>query len=234
MHYLDLTLPTLAENLALDEAILDEAETAKAPIETLRFWESAFTAVVVGRSSKVAHEVQVEICRRDGVPVLRRASGGAAVVIGPGCLMYALVLNLAQRPALRAVDEAHRIVLGTIARALSAAAPGVRCRGISDLVIGDRKFSGNSLRLKRENVLYHGTILYGFPLELMDRYLAMPPRQPDYRNGRPHGQFVANLAVPAQIIRDAMRTAWAAAEPCSPWPRELTEQLAVERYGSGE
>ena len=35
MQYLDLTLPTAAENLALDEALLEEAETAATPIETL-------------------------------------------------------------------------------------------------------------------------------------------------------------------------------------------------------
>jgi hypothetical protein len=36
MRYLDLTLPTLAENLALDEAILVEAESSNPPQETLR------------------------------------------------------------------------------------------------------------------------------------------------------------------------------------------------------
>ncbi len=35
-----------------------------------------------------------------GIPVLRRASGGAAIVIGPGCLMYALVLSYELRPSL--------------------------------------------------------------------------------------------------------------------------------------
>jgi lipoate-protein ligase A len=234
MRYLDLTLPRPAENLALDEALLDEAESAHQPAETLRFWESTGPAVIVGRSSKIAHEVQVDNCRRDGVPVLRRASGGAAVVIGPGCLMYALVLNLARRPALRAVDQAHRFVLGTLASALKVLAPEVRCRGISDMVVGDRKFSGNSLRLKRENLLYHGTILYDFPLESIDRYLAMPPRQPDYRNGRPHGQFVANLPVPAPAIREAIRTAWSAFDPSTSWPRARTEQIAVDRYSNGE
>jgi lipoate-protein ligase A len=234
MRYLDLTLPTPAENLALDEALLDEAEAAREPVETLRFWESADPAVIIGRSSKIPQEVQIENCRRDRVPILRRASGGAAVVIGPGCLMYALVLSFSRRPALRAVDEAHRFVLGTLVSALKALAPEVRCRGISDLVLGDRKFSGNSLRLKRENLLYHGTILYDFSLESIDRYLAMPPRQPDYRNGRPHGQFVANLPVPAPAIREAIRTAWSATDPCTPWPRARTEQFAAERYANAE
>jgi len=50
MRYLDLTLPSPAENLALDEALLEEAEASGRPTETLRLWEPRQPAVVVGRS----------------------------------------------------------------------------------------------------------------------------------------------------------------------------------------
>ncbi len=118
MQYLDLTLTTPAENLALDEALLDEAEQADEPTETLRLWEPAGPMVVLGRSSKAAEEANREACTRLDVPILRRVSGGAAIVAGPGCLMYALVLSYRLRPTLRAVDHAHRFVLGTMAAAL--------------------------------------------------------------------------------------------------------------------
>ncbi len=121
MRYLDLTLPSLAENLALEEALLEEAETAAAPLETLRIWEAVRLGVVVGRSSRVDVEVRAADCREAGVRVLRRISGGAAVVVGPGCLMYALVLSLRLRPNLRSIDQAHAGVLGTIAAALRQA-----------------------------------------------------------------------------------------------------------------
>ena len=51
--HLDLTLPTAAENLALDEALLEEAEAGPPTAETLRFWQSPRPIVVVGRSSKL-------------------------------------------------------------------------------------------------------------------------------------------------------------------------------------
>jgi len=176
MRYLDLTLPTLHENLALDEALLEDAEASAEPRETLRLWEPAETGVIVGRSSKVRVEVHADACRREGVPILRRTSGGAAVVIGPGCLMYALVLSLQRRPLLRAVREAHHFVLGALALALQPLVPEVRRRGISELFLGNRKFSGNSMRVKRAHLLYHGTLLYDFPVERIGRLLAMPPR----------------------------------------------------------
>ena len=148
MRYLDLTLPTLAENLALDEALLEEAEAAAQPVETLRLWEARQHAVVIGRSSRMAAEVRGDVCRELNVPVLRRISGGAAVVVGPGCLMYALVLSLRLRPQLRSIDRAHAQVLGTIAAALRPSVPGLTHRGICDLAIGEKKVSGNSVRVQ--------------------------------------------------------------------------------------
>ena len=234
MRYLDLTLPTLAENLALDDALLEEAEMAVQPVETLRLWEARQYAVVVGRSSRLAVEVRGEACRELNVPVLRRISGGAAVVVGPGCLMYALVLSLRLRPRLRAIDQAHADVLGTIAAALRATVPGLRCRGTCDLAMGAKKVSGNSVRVKREHLLYHGTLLYDFPLEMIGRCLAMPPRQPDYRQARLHDAFVANLPLDTATLRSALRTAWGAFEDCPDWPQAATQQLVAEKYAKTE
>ena len=99
MRYLDLTLPTAAENLALDEARLEEAEAGvrwraasrdspifvdtkigTVPAETLRIWEPQEPMVVVGRSSRVEAEVRLAACRELAIPVLRRSSGGACFV----------------------------------------------------------------------------------------------------------------------------------------------------------
>jgi len=251
MRLLDLTLPTPAENLALDEALLDEAEQRGEPVETLRLWEPAGMMAVVGRSSNLADEVHLEACRRDGVPVLRRSSGGLTILTGPGCLMYALVLSYRLRPHLRAVDQAHRFVLGTIADALRPLVPTIGCQGTSDLVVGLPgaagcettanpgaspllKCSGNSVRCKREHLLYHGTLLYGFPLELVERYLPMPPRQPEYRGSRPHGAFLANLPVAPEAIRRALREAWGADEPYVGWPAARTARLAADKFSRPE
>jgi lipoate-protein ligase A len=168
------------------------------------------------------------------IPVLRRISGGAAVLAGPGCLMYALVLNCRLRPGLRSVGQAHRFVLGTMAAVLRPLVPGVACRGTSDLAIGQRKFSGNSLRLKRDHLLYHGTLLYDLPLGLIARCLKAPPRQPEYRSGRSHREFLANLPLARTSICRALIAAWEAHEPCGDWPRQQTSRLAAERYSRRE
>jgi lipoate---protein ligase len=232
MYILDLILPTPAENLALDEALLEQTEAAVRPFEILRFWESRQNMVVVGRSSRVEVEVHCDVCQKLGIPILRRVSGGAAIVTGPGCLMYSLVLGYQNRPSLRVVGQTHEFVLGAITKALSPLVPQADLRGTSDLAVGDFKFSGNSMRCRRNCMLYHGTILYNFPLELISRCLKIPPRMPEYRNAREHGNFIANLPLSAESIRQALISAFAAAEPLEDWPRELTSRLAAEKYGN--
>jgi lipoate---protein ligase len=234
MRYLNLTLPTAAENLALDEALLEEAEAGGEPVETLRLWEPRQPMVVVGRSSRFDAEVRLAVCRELDIPVLRRPSGGLAIVTGPGCLMYALVLSYQLRPQLRVLDHAHRWVLGTLTSALATLRPGVECRGTSDLAIDGRKFSGNSVRCRRNHFLYHGTLLYDFPLSLIERCLAMPPRMPDYRDGRPHEGFVMNLGLRSEAIRQALIDSFDAREPCDAWPESRTAQLVAEKYSLPE
>jgi lipoate---protein ligase len=230
MQQLNLTLPTPEENLALDEALLDEAEGADAADEVLRLWEPSGLLVVVGRGSHVAREVDLATCKRDGVPILRRTSGGGAIVSGPGCLMYAVRLSYSLRPELRSIEFAHRHALETLAGALQRFSADVARRGISDLAMGELKFSGNSLRTRRTHLLYHGTLLYDFPLGAISRYLIEPPRQPEYRRHRAHGAFVTNLPAAKDALAQAVVDAWGAAEARETWPERRVAELVVEKY----
>ncbi len=230
IRLLELTLDTPAWDLALDEALLEEAEQSSRPIEVLRLWESSQPAVVLGRSSRVDVETDRQECARRGIPILRRCSGGAAVVIGPGCLMYSLVLSCRRRPELQLISEAHRLVMSTLIAALRPLVPGVEFRGTSDLTWRNRKFSGNSLRAKRTHLLYHGTLLYDFPLDSLAACLLAPPRQPDYRQGRAHGDFVVNLPVCKESLCQSLARAWEAVPQDLDWPRQTATELYNQRY----
>lgn len=234
MLLLDLTLSTPEENLALDEALLDAAEDQSEPQEVLRFWEPAQTMVVLGRSSKAAGEAHLDACAAAGVPVLRRCSGGAAIVAGPGCLMYGVVLSYDLHPELRSLDLAHRFVLSRLREALLPLAGGVQIHGTSDLAMGDDKVSGNSLRCKRRHLLYHGTLLHGLDLTLLDRFLGTAPRQPEYRKGRTHGQFVANLPLSAGRVKQSVSAVFGAHQPLVDWPRWRVAELVRERYSQAD
>lgn len=237
MHYLQLTLPTPAENVALDEALLAACEAGQFADGVLRLWESPEYFVVLGRSSEPEIEVNTAACRREDVPVLRRASGGGTVLAGPGCLMYAVVLDLRPLPHLRAVDEAHAYVLGRLAAALAPQVPSIEHAGISDLVVSAQdthplKVSGNALRVKRDHFLYHGTLLYDFALERIGQLLSTPTRTPAYRQDRPHGEFVTNLPLNRDEIESALIGAWNAQQPLVDWPREQVANLVATKYAT--
>jgi lipoate---protein ligase len=240
MYQLPVTLETPAANLALDEALLDAAVAGELAGDVLRLWEPADYFVVLGRSSSAEGEVRQDACRADGVPVLRRASGGATVLAGPGCLMFAVVLDARRWSVLCGIDRAHEFVLGRNAAALSPLATGVARSGTSDLTLSantfnggpPRKFSGNSLRLKREHLLYHGTILYDFPLQRVGRWLAQPARRPEYRGERGHGSFLTNFPARREALMAALMDAWQAHEPLADWPQGRTEELAARRYAT--
>ncbi|MCS7046821.1 MAG: lipoate--protein ligase family protein [Gemmataceae bacterium] len=227
--WLDLTLADLAANLALDEALLLEAE-AGGP-EVLRFWEWSAPAVVLGAGGRWSDEVHCAACARDGVPIARRSSGGGAVVLGPGCLVYSLVLAMDRVPALADLHASYRCILGTLVAALAPLAPGIRCAGLSDLALGDRKVSGNSQQRKRTHLLHHGTLLCSLDLELLERYLAYPPREPAYRRGRGHAEFVTNLQITPTIAKERFSAAWAAKVELVSWPQDTVNRLLHDKYG---
>jgi lipoate-protein ligase A len=240
MKVLDLTLPTPAENLACDEALLDAAEAGEAG-EVLRFWESPEHFVVVGYANKVAHEVSVAACEERGLPILRRCSGGGTVVQGPGCLNYALVLRITSDGPTRTISAANQFImernrsaLAKLYSALHTPHSTVEIQGHTDLAIAGRKFSGNSQRRRKQYLLFHGTFLLNFDVALVSAVLKMPSLQPDYRNHRSHHDFLAGLGISAAAIKAGLAHAWEVVSPMPDFPRERIAALSREKYATRE
>lgn len=232
MHFLDVTLATIEANLALEEVLLEQAECGELDTEVLRIWEPPSTAVVLGRSSRVADEVDTVEALKYGIPILRRSSGGASVVIAPGCLAYALLLSYEARPAMRMIDAAHRFVTAKIVAALSPLQSKIRFSGTCDLVVDERKVSGNSVRCRRDWLLYHGTLLVDMDLSLVDRYLKHPPREPEYRHRRPHRDFLANLDLPRTAIVERLLRTWECSSLEIDIPHHSIARLLAEKYSN--
>jgi len=233
MRFMDLTLPAAAENLALDEALLLEAEAGRGG-EVLRLWEWPHCAVVLGAGCVLADDVDEARCRIDGVPVLRRASGGGTVLLGPGCLCFSLVLSYERGPALREITPSYVYILDRVRESLDSLLPRIEQAGTSDLMAGGLKFSGNAQQRKRHHLLHHGTLLYDFDLSMVGRYLQMPGRQPEYRGRRKHAAFLRNLQAAAGELKQRLRDGWRADEEMNAWPREMVRRLAEEKYTQDE
>lgn len=231
MRLLDLTLPEPAENLALDEALLLAAENGGA--EVLRFWELSSLAVVLGSGGSVAIDVNVAACDADQVPILRRASGGGTVLLGPGCLCFSLVLSYDLAPGLDQIRASNQYILNRLRTALAPIIPA-NPEGTSDLAVNGVKISGNAQQRKRTHFLHHGTLLCGFDLEPIAKYLHAPERQPDYRKNRPHAEFIANLPATAAEVKRLLIAEWEAEGDYAPLPLEKVNELIAEKYSRHE
>ena len=230
MLHCDLTLPTPAENLAADEALLDECE-ASGGAGVLRFWEPDAPFVVVGYGNRLSTEANLEFCRQAAIPLLRRCSGGGTVLQGRGCLNYALVLSCEDTPQLAGITTANRFIMERQRIALQdLLGSPVEIKGHTDLARGGLKFSGNAQRRKRRYLLFHGTFLLDFDLGLIERALPMPSKQPDYRAQRPHRDFLTNLGVSATAVKGALRAAWNAGGTLAEVPQARIQRLVLEKY----
>ena len=219
-----------ADHLALDEALLLSADEAAAG-EAIRVWEFRGPVVVAGRATRIGKEIDRSFCESHGIPILRRCSGGASVVGGPGCLMYSMVLCFEEHAALKRIDVAHRHVMTRVLRVLQNQLAESELQGTCDLTWQNRKCSGNSLRIARRHLLYHGTILYDFDLPLIPQCLAEPPRQPEYRKGRGHESFVTNVPIdPATFAADLCAIFGAAEQTDAESLRGRIRQLRHQRY----
>jgi len=231
-------LDSVEENLALDEALLEAAHEGRLAGGVVRTWMATVPTVVLGSSSRIAAEVDAGACAAEGVRLVRRPSGGLTVVLGPGCLMWSVITPYPEgSPGLEAI---HAAMLEPLAAALRSAGRDVHRRGTSDLAVVDaaveRKVSGNALRVKRHGVLYHGTLLDAFDLELVGRVLRHPPQEPAYRAGRSHAGFIANLGLGRRRLEAAVREAFRATAAASlgDAPLDRVRELVGERYRSDD
>jgi len=232
MLFLNHSFDAPADNLAWEEAALDWAEESGAP-GILRLWESPTLFVVLGYGKQAAAEVHLDHCRRRGIHVLRRCSGGGTVLQGPGCLNYCLILPTAAHPALETITGANQHIMAR-QRDLLQQASGlpVEIDGHTDLRVGDRKFCGNAQRRKRTHILFHGSILLQFDLALVEDYLQLPATQPAYRNRRSHVDFLTNLGLDSQGAAETLQKGWAAAEPFKADLSSRIQALRTARYDS--
>jgi len=158
----------------------------------LRVYRPSSTIVVLGRGSKPEVELELDACLADGVPLYRRRGGGCSVVLDPGNVIVSVAQPVAGlNHTRRHFDLLTEWLLGRL-RAVGLV--GIYRDGTSDLAIAERKIAGSCV-YRSPGLLYYSTTLLVEPdMDKIERYLKHPPREPLYRRGRSHRDFIGCLA----------------------------------------
>lgn len=177
----------------LGESVLDPTRP------WLRIFEPQDVRVVIGRHQDVTRECRIAACQADHIPLHRRVAGGGTVVLAPGMVVICARLRHTQVGTSCYFGMMNDALIPGVA-AVADQAP--QCRGYGDLTMTGtaagqadlrRKILGASLRQTSRMVVYMGVMLVADAVPLMERYLAFPSREPDYRGGRGHGDFCTSL-----------------------------------------
>lgn len=236
MRMLDIAYPDPANNLALDEVLLESVEQGRTP-DTLRFWESPVPFVVIGSGQRYRQVVNYFNCLRDAIPVMRRCSAGGAVLQGTGCLNYAVALRYDAYPEVADLHASYEYILGKVEAAIRSTGVVINRAGISDLAVDGLKISGNAQRRRRNACLHHGTLIYKVNHDMMSRYLLEPEERPEYRGDRTHQAFVGALPLKPDMLRESIREVFAPGvfpEELLPEETQEVKLLARTKYSSAD
>lgn len=159
-------------NMALDDAIA-EAVRFRIAGPTIRFygWEPA--AVSIGRFQDLEEVVDLEQCRKLGVQVVRRSTGGGAVFHDSGKeITYSVICPEEMMP--RDINEAYQEIGGWVVNALKLLGIEGTFEPINDVLVNGKKISGSAQSRRQGIFLQHGTLIYDLDRARMFSVLKVP------------------------------------------------------------
>ena len=225
-----------AANLALEEALYLRNEGFVA-----RVWENR-ESVIIGRAQLARYETDVEYCKAQGIPIVRRFTAGGTVYNGPGNLNWSLfVARGLGSGTLRYESSPHAIFRSASTPLLSAlAASGVEAwlEPPNRILTKEGKISGMAAYVSREGFLCHGTLLVGADLARVKALTTPSPEALERRYTRSRDVKTANASLDVDsfihtFIRTLADETNLAIEKGSPdaGERALARDLLEARYG---
>jgi lipoate-protein ligase A len=191
----DIERPQLTA--AIDEALLESRIDGRSG-DTIHLYRRRPPSVSIGYFQSAAEVADLEACHRDGIPVVRRISGGGAIYTDEGQLVYALITR-PERPM--KAKQGLEVVCGAVVRALGRLGiEGAQMEGLNDVVVGNAKVSGSAQVIRKGVHLVHGTVLVDADLEAMATYLRPYGTKMEHRG---HETPAARVTTLKHLLGDA-------------------------------
>ena len=150
-------------NMGIDNVIMDGVRSG-ASDPTIRFYTWKPPAVSIGCFQSMGDEVNVDVCKRNGIDTVRRLTGGGAVYHDKE-VTYGIIGSIDMFP--KGIIESYRQVCGYVIYGLSILGINSTFAPINDIVVDGKKISGNAQTRREGVLLQHGTVIYDFEPEKM-------------------------------------------------------------------
>jgi lipoate-protein ligase A len=159
---------------------------------SVKIWRPDKTSLVLGQSNHPETSLIVENVLRDQIPVYKRPSGGETVILTNNMLVVAVAFRVdsLQNPKIYFEKINHAIIVALESQGVE----GLYQRGISDISIHQKKILGSSIYRTTQKMLYHAVLNLSEEIDTISKYISHPAKEPDYRQGRSHKEFVTSLS----------------------------------------
>jgi lipoate-protein ligase A len=169
MRVLDSGLRPARWNVAMTAALV-ELHAQGRSADTMRFHRYP-ASVLLGRSQDMEHAADTAYCRRRGIEVARRVTGGGAVFMSPRMLAWDVIVD--RRALGKNLEAITRGICQGVASGLSRLGASARFRSPNDIETGGRKVSGSGGYVVGRSAVLQGTVLIADDLPQMARALRL-------------------------------------------------------------
>lgn len=172
LRLLETGTSTAFYNMGLDEAILESVSSGLA-LPSLRFYAWEPKAVSLGYFQGIQEELDIEACKKNGVDIIRRVTGGGAV-FHDAEITYSIIIPQSHTLGSGTVLESYKLLSSGIPIGLKKLGLHAEFAPINDITVNGKKISGNAQTRKNGCILQHGTILLSVDVEAMFSLLKVP------------------------------------------------------------
>ncbi|MEM1798747.1 MAG: biotin/lipoate A/B protein ligase family protein, partial [Candidatus Jordarchaeales archaeon] len=191
-RYIDFDIVDPPTSGALAEAILIARSEGKCP-DTFFIYRRKPPAVSIGYFQSVSNTVNIEACRRLGVEVSRRITGGGAIYSDENGIIYSIVVSESNPKVPRNIAESYGVLCRGIIEALKLFGLEAVFQPVNDILVEGRKISGSSQTRRKGVVLHHGTLLVKADIETMKKVLKIPEEKMSDKQAKSLEERVTSL-----------------------------------------
>ena len=186
MVYIELPdnqLRRLSFYLAMEEYVARNVKAA----DCFFMWQVE-PSVIFGRNQLIENEVNLDFCRKHHIQTYRRKSGGGCVYADMNNVMFSYITSEEQ------VGFTFNRYINMIVLMLQKLGVDASPSGRNDVMIGNRKVSGNAFYKIPGHSIVHGTMLYD--TDMLNMAGAITPPETDVEGSEEHPSTCGLLEEP--------------------------------------